>query len=68
MSYENAKVQAIIGDKDGNDLVHVFDNYAALYDENIWLDKYSNLMPIFRYTLTKTEDGYCLTEVEQINY
>lgn len=68
VSYENAKVQAIVGDKDGNDLVHVFDNYAALYDENIWLNKYSNLMPIFRYTLAKTEDGYHLTEVEQINY
>jgi len=68
VSYENARVQVIVGDKDGNDLVHIFDNYTKLYDESIWLSKYSNIMPIFRYTLTKTEDGYYLTEVEQINY
>ena len=68
VSYENAKVQVIVGDKNGNDLVHVFDNYTTLYDETVWLSKYSNIMPIFRYTLTKTENGYYLTEVEQINY
>lgn len=68
VSYENAKVQMIIGDKDGNDLIHVFDNYTYMYDEEIWLSKYANIMPIFRYTLTKTEDGYYLSEVEQINY
>lgn len=68
VSYENAKVQMIVGDKDGNDLVHIFDNYMSMYDENIWLEKYSNIMPIFRYTLTKTDNGYYLTEVEQINY
>ena len=68
VSYENAKVQMIVGDKDGNDLVHIFDNYTYMYDESIWLEKYSNIMPIFRYTLTKSENGYHLTEVEQINY
>ena len=68
VDYDNAKVQAIVGDKDGNDLVHIFDNYASMYNNNIWLSKYSNLMPIFRYTLTKNENGYYLTEVEQINY
>lgn len=68
VSYENAKVQVIVGDKDGNDLIHVFDNYSFIYDENVWLNTYSNIMPIFRYTLTKTKDGYSLTEVEQINY
>ena len=68
VSYENAKVQVVVGDKDGNDLIHVFDNYSFIYDENIWLNTYSNIMPIFRYTLTKTKDGYILTEVEQINY
>ena len=68
IDYENAKVQVIVGDKDGRDLVHVFDNYTAMYDDAIWTEKYSNLMPIFRYTLTKSEDGYYLTEVEQISY
>lgn len=68
VSYENAKVQVIVGDKDGNDLIHIFDNYSFIYDENIWLKAYSNIMPIFRYTLTKTKEGYSLTEVEQINY
>ena len=68
IDYEKAKVQVIIGDKDGNDLVHVFDNYTSIYDETLWLEKYSNIMPIFRYTLTKDKNGYYLTEVEQINY
>ncbi len=68
IDYENTKVQVIIGDKDGNDLVHIFDNYTLMYDESIWIEKYSNIMPIFRYTLTKGEKGYYLTEVEQINY
>ena len=68
VSYENAKVQMIVGDKDGNDLVHIFDNYTHMYDESIWLGEYLNIMPIFRYTLTKSDDGYYLTEVEQINY
>jgi len=68
IDYESAKVQVIVGDKDGNDLVHIFDNYTLMYNESIWLEKYSNIMPIFRYTLTKGKKGYCLTEVEQINY
>ena len=71
VDYSNAKVQVIVGDKDGNDLVHVFDNYTLMYDETIWLNKYSNLMPIFRYTLKKDNENrgdYYLTEVEQINY
>lgn len=68
INYDTAKVQVIVGDKDGNDLVHVFDNYMAMFDDEIWIKEYSNIMPIFRYTLTKTKEGYCLTEVEQINY
>ena len=68
VSYETARVQVIVGDKDGNDLIHVFDNYTFMYDEQTWLNTYSNIMPIFRYTLTKTGSSYCLTEVEQINY
>ena len=68
VSYENAKVQVIVGDKDGNDLIHVFDNYTFMYNEEMWLKTYSNIMPIFRYTLKKEKDGYYLTEVEQINY
>lgn len=68
VSYETAKVQVIVGDKDGNDLIHVFDNYTFMYDEQIWFSKYSNIMPIFRYTLSKDGKEYYLTEVEQINY
>lgn len=68
IDYENAKVQVIVGDKDGNDLIHVFDNYTFMYNEKEWLDKYSNIMPIFRYTLTKEGNSYYLSEVEQINY
>lgn len=68
VSYENAKVQVIVGDKDGNDLIHVFENYTFMYNEQVWLKLYSNIMPIFRYTLKKENSGYHLTEVEQINY
>lgn len=68
ISYENARVQMIVGDKDGNDLVHIFDNYTKMYDDSIWLEKYANIMPIFRYTLKKDGNEYYLTEVEQINY
>lgn len=68
IDYENAKVQVIVGDKDGNDLVHVFDNYTLMYDESAWLKNYSNVMPIFRYTLTKSKVGCYLTEIEHVNY
>lgn len=68
VDYENSKVQVIVGDKDGNDLIHVFDNFSKIYENDIWLKYYSNLMPVFRYTLTKTGNTYYLTEVEQINY
>lgn len=68
LSYENAKIQVIVGDKDGNDLIHIFDGYTAIYDDKIWLEKYANIMPIFRYTLKKDGKNYYLTEVEQINY
>ena len=68
INYDNAKVQVIVGDKDGKDLVHVFDNYSKIYDESIWLNNYGSIMPIFRYTLKKEGRNYYLTEVEQINY
>ena len=68
IDYENSKVQLIVGDKNGNDLVHVFDNYDKMFDESIWLKEYSNMMPVFRYTLKKENEKYYLTEVEQINY
>lgn len=65
---ENGKVRVIIGDKDGYDLVHVFDNIKDIYNEKIWIANYENKMPVFRYTLKKSEKTYYLTEVEQINY
>lgn len=68
IDYENAKVQVVVGDKDGNDLIHVFNNYTELYDETIWLEEYENIMPVFRYTLKKDGKNYYLIEVEQLNY
>ncbi len=68
VSYETAKVQVIVGDKDGNDLIHIFDNYTHMNDDDTWIKLYGNIMPVFRYTLTKKDGGYYLTEVEQINY
>jgi len=68
VNYDTAKVQVVVGDKDGKDLVHIFENYTYMYDEDTWMQLYQNKMPIFRYTLTKAEEGYYLTEVEQINY
>lgn len=67
-NYENGKVRVIIGDKDGYDLVHIFDNYSLIYDDEIWLKNYENKMPVFRYTLKKDSKSYYLTEVEQISY
>lgn len=62
------KVKVIIGDKDGYDLVHTFDDDNLMYDENAWLNNYENKMPVFRYTLKKDGRSYYLTEVEQISY
>lgn len=68
VDYDNAKVEVIVGDKDGKDIVHIFDNYTYMYDEDTWLQLYSDKMPVFRYTLKKSQDSYYLTEVEQLNY
>jgi len=62
------KVKVIIGDKDGYDLSHTFDDENLMYDENLWLNNYENKMPVFRYTLKKDGRSYYLTEVEQISY
>ena len=68
VNFDNLKVQVVVGDKNGNDLIHTFDNFQEIYNEDIWISKYANKMPVFRYTLTKSDEGYYLTEVEQINY
>lgn len=68
VDYDNAKVEVIVGDKDGKDIVHIFDNYTYMYEEDTWLQLYSDKMPVFRYTLKKSQDSYYLTEVEQLNY
>ena len=68
VDYDNAKVEVIVGDKDGKDIVHIFDNCTYMYDEDTWLQLYSDKMPVFRYTLKKSQDSYYLTEVEQLNY
>lgn len=65
---ENSKIRVVIGDKDGYDLVHVFDNINDIYNEKIWIANYENKMPVFRYTLKKAGKTYYLTEVEQISY
>jgi len=62
------KVKVIIGDKDGYDLSHTFDNENLMYDEQSWIKNYENKMPVFRYTLKKDGRLYYLIEVEQINY
>ena len=61
-------MQVVIGDKDGNDLVHVFESYDEMEKEEIWIGEYANDMPVLRYTLKKDGKSYYLVEVEQINY
>lgn len=68
INYESSKVEVVVGNKDGNDLVHVFDNFSKIYEDEIWIENYKNVMPVFRYTLTKDGSSYYLTEVEQLNY
>lgn len=68
LDYTNSKVQVIVGDKDGNDLEHIFDTDKTMYDDEIWLSNYLDKMPIFKYTLKKDNDTYYLTDVEQVNY
>lgn len=62
------KVKVVIGDKEGYDLIHVFDDEKLMYDDKTWIENYENKMPIFRYTLKKDGRAYYLTEVEQISY
>jgi hypothetical protein len=68
IDFENTKFQVVIGDKNGNDLVHVFDNYESMENEEIWRIDHANEMPVLRYTLKKDGKSYYLIEVEQINY
>ena len=68
LDFTNSKVQVIVGDKNGNDLVHIFDTDKTMYEDKIWLDNYMDKMPIYKYTLTKENDSYYLTDVEQVNY
>lgn len=68
VDYDTAKVQVIVGDKDGKDLLHIFENYMYMYEDDTWVQLYENIMPVFRYTLSKKDGDYYLTEVEQINY
>lgn len=68
IDFENTKVQVIIGDKNGHDLVHVFDNYEDMEKEEIWINDHRDEMPVLRYTLKKDGKSYYLIEVEQINY
>lgn len=68
LDYTNSKVQVIVGDKEGNDLEHIFDTDKTMYDDEIWLNNYLDKMPIFKYTLKKDNGTYYLTDVEQVNY
>lgn len=68
LDYTNSRVQVIVGDKDGKDLEHIFDTDKTMYDDEIWLSNYLDKMPIYKYTLTKENDTYYLTDVEQVNY
>ena len=68
IDFEKTKMQVVIGDKNGNDLVHVFDNYEEMEKEEIWISDHRDEMPVLRYTLKKDGKSYYLVEVEQINY
>ncbi len=68
IDFENTKMQVVIGDKNGNDLVHIFDSYEDMEKEEIWISDHRDEMPVLRYTLKKDGKSYYLVEVEQINY
>lgn len=64
----DSKIKVVVGDKEGYDLIHMFDSEKDIYDEKIWTENYENNMPIFRYTIKKDGRTYYLVEVEQITY
>lgn len=61
---ESGKINAVIGDKEGNDLELSF-NEEIIADK--WIEKYEDNIPVFRYTFEKKEDMNYLLAVEQIN-
>jgi hypothetical protein len=63
-SDDGTYLNVVIGDKAGNDLVLKF---VGEIDSNKWVEEDETKLPVFKYTLQKTDDGYYLTAVEQIN-
>lgn len=61
---ESGKINAVIGDKDGNDLELSFDEEII---SKKWIEEYKEKLPVFRYTFDKNEDNTYLIAVEQVN-
>lgn len=61
---ESGEIKAVIGDKEGGDLVLSFTDEI---DSNTWIREYEDKLPVFKYTLKKHNDSYYITAVEQIN-
>lgn len=65
---ESGKTTVIIGDKNGKDIVKEFESLADIENYDIWVDEYVDILPIYKYTLKKVDDGYNLVSVFHINY
>lgn len=61
---DSGKINAVIGDKDGNDLELSFEEEIT---PDKWIEKYEEKIPVFRYTFDKENDTNYLLAVEQIN-
>ena len=61
---DDGKINAVIGDKEGNDLELSFDS-EIITDK--WIEEYKDNIPVFRYTLEKENDSNYLIAVEQVN-
>lgn len=61
---DSGKINAVIGDKEGNDLELSFEEEITA---DKWIEKYEEKLPVFRYTFDKENDTNYLIAVEQIN-
>lgn len=64
----NNKTSLIIGDKDGKDIIENLKLEDIDVDVNALVVKYKNILPVYKYTLTKKNGTFYLKEIEQINY
>lgn len=61
---DSGKTNAVIGDKEGNDLELSFEEEITA---DKWIEKYEEKIPVFRYTFDKDNETNYLIAVEQIN-